>query len=362
MVMMVCKERHLFPGGNTSKGFYSFYRYILTQENANRIICIKGGPGTGKSSLMKKIGLYFANLGYSIEYHHCSSDNNSLDGILIKEINVAMLDGTSPHIVDPLNPGAIDEILNLGDALDKDILVKNKKEIMNLNKEIGKQFKKAYRFLGAAKYIHDDWSTLNSESVNPIKLNEFIDELKNKHLTSRVSGYGGERHLFATAFTPNGIITFIKGLSSQLETVQILRGGPGLGKTNILKAFGLQAQKQGYFVEYLHDPLVPERIENLIVPELSFGIFTTNEISRTYFDTTDFNLKDLCYKKSMSCKLNDIVWDKQEFDHLVDKSISCIKNAKSLHDELESYYISAMNFDMVNSIYIDLLNKIKAYV
>ena len=147
-----------------------------------------------------------------------------------------------------------------------------------------------------------------------------------------------------------------------MENIQILRGGPGLGKTNILKAFGLQAQKQGYFVEYLHDPLVPERIENLIVPELSFGIFTTNEISRTYFDTTDFNLKDLCYKKSMSCKLNDIVWDKQEFDHLVDKSISCIKNAKSLHDELESYYISAMNFDMVNSIYIDLLNKIKAYV
>ena len=49
-----------------------------------------------------------------------------------------MLDGTSPHVVDPLTPGAVDEILNLGDALDKDILVKNKKEIINLNKEIGK--------------------------------------------------------------------------------------------------------------------------------------------------------------------------------------------------------------------------------
>ena len=52
-----------------------------------------------------------------------------LDGILIKEINVAMLDGTSPHVVDPLTPGAVDEILNLGDALDKDILVKNKKKL-----------------------------------------------------------------------------------------------------------------------------------------------------------------------------------------------------------------------------------------
>jgi hypothetical protein len=50
---MTSLERHDFPGGNTSKGFYSLYRYILSQDEARRIICIKGGPGTGKSSLMK---------------------------------------------------------------------------------------------------------------------------------------------------------------------------------------------------------------------------------------------------------------------------------------------------------------------
>ena len=57
------KEINLFPGSNTSKGFYSFYRYILTQDNANRILCLKGGPGTGKSSLMKKVGKYFFDKG-----------------------------------------------------------------------------------------------------------------------------------------------------------------------------------------------------------------------------------------------------------------------------------------------------------
>ena len=132
--MTTLKERHLFPGGNTSKGFYSFYRYVLSQDDAKRILCIKGGPGTGKSQLMKKVGAYFAKKGYTIEYHHCSSDPNSLDGVLIKELNIALLDGTSPHIVDPINPGVVDEILNMGDALNIDMLAKNKKEIIYLNK------------------------------------------------------------------------------------------------------------------------------------------------------------------------------------------------------------------------------------
>lgn len=41
--MINSRERHLFPGGNTSKGFYSFFRYIISQDEANRLICLKGG-------------------------------------------------------------------------------------------------------------------------------------------------------------------------------------------------------------------------------------------------------------------------------------------------------------------------------
>ena len=43
------KIKHAFPGGNTSRGFYSYYNYILEQEEANRIFVIKGGPGVGNT-------------------------------------------------------------------------------------------------------------------------------------------------------------------------------------------------------------------------------------------------------------------------------------------------------------------------
>ena len=363
--MSINKERHVFPGGNTTKGFYSFYKYILPQEEANKIICLKGGPGTGKSSFMKKIGTHFKTLGYSIEYHHCSSDNNSLDGVLIKELNIAILDGTSPHMVDPVNPGAVDEILNLGTALDSKYLEKNKNKIISISKEISQYFKRAYMYMDSAKGVHDDWCMLNSKAIDNVKSHKFIDTLKDKIFSLCEEGkniYGGERHLFSTAFTPDGIITFNEDLSKECENLYILKGGPGLNKSSVLKSLGYEAQKKGYYVEYFHDPFIPERIENIIINELSTGVFTTNEISRMHYSGLNYNMKEICSHDILEKNAPEIDFDKSQFDILNNKALSCISKAHILHDELETFYISAMNFDIVNKLYENTISKIESYI
>ncbi|MCT4593371.1 MAG: ATPase [Anaeromicrobium sp.] len=88
--------KRVFPGGNTGDGFYSYYDHII-DASSNRKYVIKGGPGVGKSSFMKKIGYEMVDLGYDVEFHQCSSDNNSLDGLVIPKLKVAFLDGTAPH-------------------------------------------------------------------------------------------------------------------------------------------------------------------------------------------------------------------------------------------------------------------------
>ena len=93
-------ERHYFPGNNTPLGFFSYYKHILGQREANKIICMKGGPGTGKSTFMKRIGEHFAKLDENIDYLHCSADENSLDGVVLKDRKIAVIDGTSPHMTD----------------------------------------------------------------------------------------------------------------------------------------------------------------------------------------------------------------------------------------------------------------------
>lgn len=353
--------RHMFLGGNTSKGFYSFYRYIISQEEARRIICIKGGPGTGKSSLMKKVGQYFAEKGYDVEFHHCSSDNNSLDGIVIKGLNVAMVDGTSPHIVDPINPGAVDEILNMGQYWREEGFKENRKDIMDVNKEVGKLFKRAYRFLGSAKIIHDDWSSINGEALNFSKLNLFKEELKEKLLPMPVSILGTERHLFATAFTPNGIVTYLDTLYKDYKNIYVLNGGPGTGKSDVLKYLSEEAIRRNLYVEIFHDPFIPERLEHILIPELSTAILTSNEINKKLIVGTQIYMEDFCNKAVLAKYKDDLEYNKTQFYNLIDKALTFISRAKALHDDMEKYYIKNMNFDKITLVFTDIIEKLNKY-
>ena len=126
-------QRHYFPGNNTPEGFFSYYSYILDPKEAKRIYCIKGGPGNGKSTFMRKIGEEFLDRGMNVDFLHCSSDSNSLDGIIIKNKRTAFIDATRPHVTDPINPGAVDEIINLGAMWKNSDLTAAKRDIIRLN-------------------------------------------------------------------------------------------------------------------------------------------------------------------------------------------------------------------------------------
>lgn len=355
------KERHYFLGGNTYKGFHSFYHYIIDKENANRVICIKGGPGTGKSHLMKRVAKNFLEKGYLVEFHHCSSDNNSLDGVVIPDLKIALLDGTAPHMIDPIYPGTVDEILNLGIALDNDSLSLSKKELIDIYKEISDNFKKAYRFLASAKPIHEDWSLYNFKALNYSKIITITESLKEEVFSKQKSGFGTERHLFGTAFTPNGIISFNEDLSSNYNNKFILNGGPGFSKTIILTELGKIAQRKGFFVEYLHDPFNPERIENIFIPEISTAILTENEISNNKFSGKFYNIENFCDTSILNKYKESIEYDKNLFDELINKALFYIENAHKIHDDLESYYIKALDFSILNNAYNDLINKLEKY-
>ena len=102
-----------FLGANSPQGFYSLYDQLLPPETANAIYIIKGGPGCGKSTLMRQVAAQAAQAGETVEYILCSGDPDSLDGVVLPRLKVALVDGTAPHVIEPKYPGMVEQYVNV---------------------------------------------------------------------------------------------------------------------------------------------------------------------------------------------------------------------------------------------------------
>ncbi len=58
---------------------------------------IKGRPGTGKSTFMKKFASAACDNGFHVERYHCAFDPSSLDMVVVRELNLCLFDSTAPH-------------------------------------------------------------------------------------------------------------------------------------------------------------------------------------------------------------------------------------------------------------------------
>ncbi|MFA6808983.1 MAG: ATPase, partial [Eubacteriales bacterium] len=344
------KIKKVFPGGNTSRGFYSYYDYML-EKGTNRIFVIKGGPGVGKSTLMKKIGNKMVELGYNTEFHYCSSDNNSLDGIVISQLGIVMVDGTAPHIVDPKYPGGVDEIINMGEFWDTEKMEENKEKIIASTTEVGRLFAKAYRFFAAARLIAENITLVhiqireNYGVVNEKKLLEknIFSELGESKIL------GNKRHLFGSAYTPEGLVDLAESILGEIGKVYFVEGELGAGKSELLEKIAELAIEKGSDVEIYHTPLIPEKIETIIIEKIGVGI------------TVSKKFEDICYQKiNLNKYLNrsilatyneELSIDKELMDSLIQKGIEFIKKAKLEHDVLENYYVPNMDFKKTEDIY-----------
>lgn len=268
---MAGKVRNYYAGGNTARGFHSFFESNL--QNLDKLFILKGGPGTGKSSLMKSIGNEYVNQGYDIEFVHCSSDNDSIDGVIIPALGVGIVDGTAPHVIEPKAPGAIEEYVNLGSAWDSQELSQHKEEILRITSDISRSFQKAYSTFYEALKIHDEWEKIYIGNMNFSKANEVTEEL--------IQAFFGEislnkkadvRHRYFGAATPKGAVDFIQNLTEDVAKRYFIKGRPGSGKSTMLKKIASSAEEKGFDVEIYHCGFDPNSLDMVVLRELGIHL------------------------------------------------------------------------------------------
>ncbi len=350
--------RRVYPGGNTYRGFYSFYDYILDQKEANQIVIIKGGPGVGKSLFMKKLGEEMYNRGFDVEYHHCSSDNNSVDGVVFPEIAVAFIDGTAPHVVDPKNPGGVDKIIYFGDYWNEEKLMDKKFNIIKANTEIGRNFKRAYGYLTAAKGVYDNIKENIDEAIDWVKVNKITEQLMSEIFseTTFSDRLGKKRHLFGSAITPDGIKDHLETIVEPNEVIYLLEGSYDSAQSYIMEKIADVAVNKGYRVELFHNHFIPEKVDHIVINDLSVAITTSSKFN-------SINNKVICIDSCLSKDLLDqrsgeIKLDIDKCTELINLAVSNITVAKKIHDRMEEYYIPNMDFKEIDKLRVDMLNRI----
>lgn len=342
-------EKHYFACGNTAKGFQNLFASNL--QYLEKIFILKGGPGNGKSTFMKLIGAQFKER-YMVEYIHCSSDSNSLDGVIIRELGVGIVDGTAPHVIEPNVPGCIEEYVNLGAAWDTKKLKENQAEIVRIQEQIAQCYPRAYDAFARGIKVHDEWETVYIKNMDFDKANEITETVISDVLKD--SGFQKESkiyHRFFGAATCSGTVDYVEGLIEHMKHRYFIKGRPGSGKSTLLKKLLVRAQMKGLDVEVYHCGFDPNSLDMILLPELETVIFDSTA-PHEYFPSRDTDVVVDMYKELITEgtdeknaeKLADIT---ARYKACVQEGISYLKKAKELHDELESYYIYATDFKVV---------------
>lgn len=366
-------ERHYFPGNNTPLGFFSYYRYILGQREANKIVCVKGGPGTGKSTFMKKIAESFATIDEDIDYLHCSADENSLDGIVLKNRKVALIDGTSPHMTDPVTPGAVDKIVNLGEFWNEEGIAANKGDIIDLNEETSRWYRIAYNYLNAAKSVFRSLEEVYNDASEDSEIYKVVADIIGREYDGHDISLrpGKTKKYFATAITGAGVLNYITTLVGDMNRIYMINSPVGYSNNSFMQIIAEGAVYRGLEVETFYCPMCPEeKIEHIVIPELKVAFITMNEYHDIEpWEIPNFNegeqeiilmdMKD--YMNSMNLEKNSelIKSLNEEYDILLNKTIKHLALAKETHMLVEDMYIPNMNFTQISNLAEALTEEIK---
>lgn len=209
-----------FAAANGYSGFRSLFGEVFDSRAMSKIYVLKGGPGTGKSTILKGLLVHSEERGYFREAIYCSSDPRSLDGVIISSPRgrIAVLDGTAPHERDAVIPGAVDEIINLGEGFDLAALTARRDEIIELTEKKKSAYSRAYSHLEAAGAIWRD-ITKYYENIGYY----YAAELRTKELVAEQDeAYSPHcKRLYTSAFGSGGYVAQNPYLPKEKELVAI---------------------------------------------------------------------------------------------------------------------------------------------
>ena len=326
-----------FAAVNSGNGFLCFYSDVFGNGKIKRRYIIKGGPGTGKSSFMKRAAEYAAKKGRDIEYFRCSSDPVSLDGIIV-DGEIAILDGTAPHIYDPVIAGAADEIVNLGEFWDADRLYTHYNDIAALSALRSNAYSKVYKFLSAA---------MNVSEANDCVMGDALLEDKMRAAAWRIMRQipdGKEFSLkygFVNAIGMSGRV-HLDTYEKKAKKLYAVYDSYGLGWRFLSTLLSI-ARKKELRTQVSYMPLDISKPDAVYFPDSGIAFVLYEDEDRE--GSVKINMKRFTDSKIVDARKAEYRLNHRLYEALLLSATEALSEAGRYHFKLEDIYVECMDFE-----------------
>ncbi|AET70860.1 hypothetical protein Desor_5486 [Desulfosporosinus orientis DSM 765] len=329
--------RHYFAEGLTTRGYISLLPNMM--PTWKRVYVLLGGPGTGKSTMIKIIGLELLDRGYEIDFLRSVRDPDSMAGFIMPRMGLAVLDAME---VSPLRwqaPGVVEKFTDFSMFCDEVKLERERSSILEMEKALqelqmtledelaaelgsllGSRSTKPLKDKGNSSWILGNSAQLKvkKENTGPWPLAENALKLLQKSVVNP---------FFLHGLTPDGWLNLAPHFLADFDQIR-LEGDDTLDALDwVLR----EAQQLGQLIEIVLHPLNPDDVIGITFPERHLAIWQGNPE----------NLEDQGLARPLSKTLKDT-----------------LSSWHAYRAQLKGIYMDAVNFDQVDTYRETVLNQI----
>ena len=334
-----------FLGATTPAGFKGYFA-PLRREPGMQLVLLKSGPGCGKSTLMKRLARAAQDKGEPIQRIHC----DSLDGVVFLRQKRAIIDATAPHVVEPEAPGADERVLSLYHTIDADALHPHKDEVTALFARNQLLRSRAARYVASAGSLLLDSRRAEACSANFEKVRRYVKRLCIR-LLPRTEEMGSEELRLLSAITPKGEVFYQGTVQALADKCILFRDDYGAVSRLLLELIRAEALARGYHIITCPCAMHPEdKIDHIIIPSLRLAFLTDNRWHPVRLSAAQtVRCSRFVDRENLSACRARLRFNERAAAELLEQACALMAQAKSCHDELETYYRTAVDFAQVDA-------------
>ncbi|MBO5898098.1 MAG: hypothetical protein J6R04_03710 [Clostridia bacterium] len=337
-------EDAYFAASNSRDGFRSYYEHCF-RGRVDRLFCIKGGPGTGKSTLMRAVAREGERYGYRADYYYCSSDPTSLDAVLLygEHDSVGLIDATAPHVFEPQLPGIAEEVIDLGQFWDAARLETHRGDVERWNAQKARAYRVAYRHLAGVGEVSDNLRDIIAPCVDEKRLGRLALRL----LRGTREGQGTRRVALCDSVGLSGCVrldTYLRR-SERLCLIEDYHDSAYL----LTERLSAEAVSRGLDVRVSYHPVLPDRIDALMLTadRTAFVVCSHGEVehlSHAFPHARIVSMKRMTVSERVRAVREQLRRTTHLRDALLEEACLQLDCAARAHFELENIYTAAMDF------------------